>query len=235
MRDSVHNFALLAVCFCLAMASGCAEMADHLNTLGSKILMRKTPEEAMHIKTPDDRIKELKQLAKTAKKKKPAEQQQIVDSLVKEFAQESDPISRRHILRTLTEYPQTAAGGQLIGALEDSDKETRRIACKCLGKRGGPRAVTELSRVLASDTDPDVRIAAVHALGTTSESTALAPLAEAIVDPDPAMQTAARISLTAVSGRDFGNNAQAWREYAKNGKTDAPEISLAERLRRSVF
>ena len=135
----------------------------------------------------------------------------------------------------MTEYPQPAAGGVLIGALADSDKETRRIACTCLGKRGGAQAVTELSRVIASDTDFDVRIAAVSALGITGQSSAVAPLAEAIIDPDPAMQAKARESLTAVSGRDYGNDVQAWREYAKNGKTDAPEVSLAERLRRSVF
>jgi HEAT repeat protein len=235
MRDPVHNLAVLAVCSCLAIVCGCAEMADHVNSLGSRLLMRKSPEEAMHIKTPADRIKELKQLAKSAKKKTPAEQQQIVEGLVKEFAQESDPISRRQILRTLTEYPQPAAGGVLIGALADSDTETRRTACTCLGKRGGGQAVTELSRVIASDTNFDVRIAAVGALGATGDSSALAPLAEAIIDPDPAMQAKAQESLTVVSGRDYGNDVQAWREYAKSGKTDAPEVSLAERLRRSVF
>jgi HEAT repeat protein len=53
-----------------------------------------------------------------------------------------------------------------------------------------------------------VRIAAVRALGATGEQSALVPLAEAIVDPDPAMQVKAHESLTAVSGHDFGNDAQ---------------------------
>lgn len=235
MQGPVQNLAMLAICCWLALSCGCAEIADNVNALGSRLMMRKTPEQALHIKTPADRIKELKQLAKDAKKKAPDEQQQVVDALAKEFSQESEPILRRHILRTLAVYPPPTAGSVIVSALSDSDAETRRTACNCLGIRGDKPAVAELTRVLSSDTNADVRIAAVRALGQTRDTSALAPLAEAIVDPDPAMQARARESLTAVSGRDYGNDVQAWREYAKSGKTDAPEVSLAERLRRSVF
>ena len=42
-------------------------------------------------------------------------------------------------------------------------------------------------------------------------------------------------SVVAVSGRDYGNDVQAWRQYAQTGKSDAPEVSVAERVRRSLF
>ena len=80
-----------------------------------------------------------------------------------------------------------------------------------------------------------MRLAAVRAMGHTKETTALAPLAEALADADPAMQALAQESLTAVSGHHFGDNVQAWREYAATGKSDAPEVSLAERIRRSIY
>jgi HEAT repeat protein len=88
---------------------------------------------------------------------------------------------------------------------------------------------------LASDTNGDVRQAAVEALGRTTDPKALAPLTEALADPDPAMQALAQEALVASSGKDFGNNVEAWREYAQTGKTGAAEVSFAEKLRRTFY
>jgi HEAT repeat protein len=231
MQGPVHKLAALAVCSCLALLSGCAATADGVAGLFHR---KKTTEEILNIKTPDDRRKELQELAKTAKKKPPEEQQRITAELSKEIQRENDPRMRRQILRTLTAYPTPMASAVLVAALGDSDMEVRRVACKALGERGGKDAVQELTRVVSSDTNLDVRLAAVRALGETRDSTALSPLAEALVDPDPAIQFHATAGLRAVSGRDFGTDAQAWREYAQTGKSSAPEVSLAERLR-SLF
>jgi HEAT repeat protein len=196
---------------------------------------KKTPEELLHIKTPDDRIKELRELTKTAKKKTPEEQQRIVGDLVKQIEQESEPRMRRQILRTLGAYPQPGATAVIVAGLTDGDVETRRVACASLGTRGGKEAVQELTRVAASDTNLDVRLAAVRAMGHTHDSSALAPLTDALGDADPAMQARAHASLAAVSGRDFGNDAKAWRDYAATVKAEDPPVSWAERLRRVFY
>ena len=234
MQGPVHNLAVLVFCLGLAICSGCAETADRFTSFGSRLMFR-TPEQVLNIKTPADRIKELKKLAKSAPKQSPAEQEQMVATLATEYQNESDPILRRKLLRTLAVYPQTAAGAVVVAALSDSDIETRRTACVCLGIRGDKGAVTELTRLIGSDTNFDVRIAAVRALGQTGDAAALLPLSEAIIDPDPAMQANARESLIAVSGRDYGNDVQAWRQYAQTGKSDKPEVSVAERVRRTLF
>ncbi len=123
----------------------------------------------------------------------------------------------------------------LKAGLKDSDLEVRRTACEAIGRHGGPQAVEDLTHVAAADADTDVRIAAVRALGETGDQAALVPLSEALVDPDPAIQYRAQEALRTVSGRDYGGDVQAWREYAKTGKSSAEELSFAERLRRSIF
>ena len=123
----------------------------------------------------------------------------------------------------------------LVAGTKDSDLEVRRVACESLGKRGGDESVQELMRVANSDTELDVRLAAVRGLGDTHDSAALAVLAEAMVDPNPAMQFLAHQSLKNISGRDLGDDVEAWRAYAKNGKTDDADVSLAERFRRMFF
>ncbi len=223
--------ALLIAC-CLAVTSGCAATMEGIGDLFAR---KKETDKDLGIKTPLDRTKELHELTKTAKKKSPEEQDRITAQLAKEIQHENDPIMRRQILRTLAAYPTPLATSLIVAGLSDSDAETRRLACMCLGQRGGKEAVIELTRVLTSDTNADVRIVAVRALGLTKDSAALVALAEALADPDPAMQNRAVESLTAISGRHYGNNLEAWRQFAKTGKSDEPEISLVERMRRAIY
>lgn len=235
MYGPVHNLAALAVCFCLLLLAGCAQTPGSSPGMFASFSKKKTPEELLHIKTPEDRLKELRELAKTVKKKTPDEQQRIVGELTKQIQQESEPVMRRQILRTLAVYPQPMATTVIVAGLSDGDTETRRVACASLGARGGKEAVQELTRIISSDTNLDVRLAAVRALGHTHESGAMVPLVEAMADADPAMQARAHASLAAVSGRDFGNDVKAWREYAATGKSTTPEMSFAERMRRMFY
>jgi HEAT repeat protein len=235
MDAPLHKLAALVVCCCLAVSAGCAATADSAGGMFGKLVGRKTTEQKLNIKTPEDHLEELRELAKSAPKKSPEEQSRIADTLAAEIQEEQDPLMRRQILRTLAEYPTPVSMNILIAGLADADVEVRRVACQSLGRVGGPQAVQELTRVSTSDTDIDVRISAVRALGATSEKAALVPLVDALADRDPAIQFRAQESLRTLSGHDYGADVQAWREYANTGKSNAAEVSEAERLRRSLF
>ncbi len=60
---------------------------------------RETTEEKFGIKTPKDRVKEFRKLAKGAAKQSPEEQEQTVVRLAHEYQQERDGWVRREILR----------------------------------------------------------------------------------------------------------------------------------------
>jgi HEAT repeat protein len=235
MRFWIHAWAAPAVVSCLAMVAGCAATAESAGGLLAKLAGRKTPEDVLDIKTPEDRATELRQLAKDAHARSPEEQIRITAELANEIRSEEDPAMRRNILRTLAEYRTPQALDMITAGLQDSDLEVRRVACEALGRQGGPQAVQHLVQASTADTSVDVRIAAVRALGETKDKAALAPLADALADSDPAVQFRAAESLRLISGRDFGANVQAWREYARTGSSSAPEVNLAERLRRAIF
>jgi HEAT repeat protein len=225
----------LAVCSAPVTVSGCADTLTTMHTAMTKPFREPTPEELIKVKTPDDRVKELRELAKTAGKKSPAEQEQITRELAIEIKEERDPSMRRALLRAIEPYPTPLALAVLLGGAKDSEIEVRRVACECLGRRGGVEAVQELSRVANSDTDLDVRLAAVKALGQTRDQTAMPALAEAVADNNPAMQDLAVQSLKNISGRDYGDNMEAWQELAKTGKSSAAEIGVAERVRKMFY
>ena len=106
MQAPIHNLAALAVCSCLALATGCAATAESASGLFAKMAGKKTPEQALNIKTPDDHVKELRALAKAAHKKTPQEQEKISATLADDIKHESDPLMRRQILRTLALTPR---------------------------------------------------------------------------------------------------------------------------------
>jgi hypothetical protein len=226
----------LAVCAlgCFLLVSGCADTAYTLNRWVQRPF-KKTPEQIYGIKTPRDRVEEFRKVGKAAKKMPTAEQEQTVAHLTREYDAESDGWVRREILKAVAQFPQPTAGALLVRALEEPQPETRAVACEGLGVRGDEIAVRELARVAGSETDDDVRLAAVEALGVAGKKEALGPLAEALADGDPAMQAEAQKALVAVSGHDYGNNVQAWREFAATGKADAEEISFAEKMRRALY
>jgi HEAT repeat protein len=213
---------------------GCAASTEAVGKFVSRPF-RKTVEQTYGIKTPADRVKELRKLAKGATRQPAAEQEANVARLADDFQRESDPWVRRETLRALAHFPQPSAGAVLVAALGDNDVETRRTACQALGVRGDDIAVRELARVVSSETNQDVRIAAVKALGASGNKQSLVPLSEVMLDADPALQAQAQESLVAVSGRDYGSDVEAWRQFAQSGKTDAPEISFAEKLRRAFY
>ena len=188
MQGIFQKLAALAICCVLVAISGCAATAEKTSGLMARAMGKKTVEEELHIRTPDDHIKDLKELAKTADKKSPEEQQKICMQLAEDLKHEDNPQMRRHILRTLGAYKTPLAFTMVSAGLKDSDADVRRVACEQVGLQGGPAAVEELTRVVSGDTDADVRIAAVRALGHTGEKGAMAPLAEALADADPAMQ-----------------------------------------------
>ncbi len=227
-------YSLAPGALCLLLVLGCAETAHQAKLFVTRPF-DKTPEKVYGIKTPKDRVEEFRKLAKHAKKQSPEEQEKSVAFLCREYRGESNGWVQREILRALAEFPQPTAGDVLVHALEDDSALTRRTACAGLGKRGDDIAVRELVRVLGSETNDDVRMEAATALGATGSKAALGPLSEAMAGADPAMQTQAEQALVAISGHDFGNNVQAWRDYAQTGHSDAAEISFAEKLRRKFY
>jgi HEAT repeat protein len=177
-------------------------------------------------------MEELTALAQRASKSTPVEQEKVAADLARRIQREKDPLIRQQIIRTLASYPTPMSGAVLEAALGDEHADVRIAACHAWGQRKGDEAVKQLTRVISSDTNIDVRLAATRALGETRESAAIAPLAEALVDADPAMQYRAVESLKNVTGEDYGNDVNAWRQYAQSGKATAAPVSIAERMRK---
>lgn len=184
------------------------------------------------IKTPDERITELKALAARSASGTPDEQQRLCADLAAELQREQDPLVRMEILKALASFQNPTAAVMLRAGMADSDDEVRIACCEAWTKRGGPEAVEHLSQALGGDTSLEVRLAAARGLGASKDQKALGPLVEVLADNDPALQNCAVQSLRQISGQDFGGDIQKWRQYAAAPNQPQPPTSIAEKFRK---
>jgi len=226
-RPVLHLGGLLALV--LATAGGCA----HFGGVPSWWPFRgpRDPNTA-NIVTPADRIAELRSTAERARRATPEEQQRLADELGQSIRAEDDPLIRAEIVRALGNCSGPKADALLRAATEDPSRDVRMAACRAWGERGGVDAAAVLSQVLAGD-DADVRLAAIEALGQCRDPAAVAALGPALEDRDPAMQYRAVLALKDLTGEDFGNDVNRWRQYVQGEvPAETPPGSVAERLRR---
>ncbi|HEY2841493.1 MAG TPA: HEAT repeat domain-containing protein [Pirellulales bacterium] len=180
--------------------------------------------------TPKDKIEQLRELTKKGPAMTPEMQEKVSAELAHGIPNEQDPMLRGQILRTLAVYKTDIAGKVLAAGVKDKDHNVRIAACEAWGVRGGPQAPEILGAALAHDESLDVRLAAARGLGKVAHPNAIAPLGHALDDPDPAMQHRVMLSLKEASGRDYGGDVGAWREFVNGGQPPVPEESFAQRF-----
>lgn len=216
------SFPAAALVICL---TGCAGWQAWIDPKESARLARQ------YGPTADQRIAELRKRSAEAEKK--GEQEAFGRELAAAILAEHDPRVRGQIVSLAAGIRCAGAEGVCEGALADPDPTVRMAACRAWAERGGERGVKLLADTIDSEQDVDVRLEAVAALGKTRSADAIPQLARSLEDPDPAVQYRAVAALRSVSGRDLGNDVNAWRTWAlkEPAARDAEPVTLAERLR----
>jgi hypothetical protein len=210
----------------LALAlSGCDEKMPMWTGLGTP------PTHVPGVVSPADRIKELGELAQKAPTTTdPGQREGICQDLAQQIHKELDSIIRSEILRTLAAYGGPTAAAVLHKAVKDPDADVRKIVCDLWARRADAESAQVLADMLAHDRDKDVRMAAARGLGQSHEQIAKQALGAALDDNDPAMQYCAMVSLKTVTGKDFGNDVNKWRQYIKTGNVPPDDRSWADRF-----
>ncbi len=121
--------------------------------------------------------------------------------------------------------------------LKDDSVKVRMEACRSLGRRGDESSALLLAQSVGSETEMDVRHAAMTALASYNTPIAIDSLRSALSDRNPATRQLAVTSLKKSTGANYGNDPQVWLAKLEGKPTlDAtkPETStarIAERVR----
>ncbi len=224
---------LFGLCFTFALSSGCSEGPLWRASGWTPWVRDKWAKDEKVAATLFARRAQLRKLANRASRMDRAEQERVSNELAVLLNEDSVVLLRIEVVKTLAAFPTETASQALREAAKDADSDVRLAAVQAWQRRGGRRGVEVLQEVLASDTQSDVRLAAARALGSfRDEQAAVRALAIGLDDPDPAMQHVSISSLKSITGRDYGQDVAAWREFARGGNPAPPEgSSVVERLR----
>lgn len=162
----------------------------------------------------------------------PDRQAAFTSGLVAFILSEQDPEVRAWIVQLAAEFDTADASAIRTGALADPDPKVRMAACTAVARRSDPRGVGMLAERVRDDADLGVRLRALKALGEHADAAAPAAVAAALDDPDPAIRARALQVLRRRSGRDFGDDVAAWRNWANDPQGTATGWSPAAWIRR---
>jgi HEAT repeat protein len=179
--------------------------------------------------TANQRIKTLQEQAKAARDES-QQQVEFTQELVGKVLEEHDARVRCEMVAVAAEFDTASSLAICKGALQDPDERVRMKACDIWRKRGGEEAVQLLANRYRTDRELDVRLRALRMLGELEDKSAIPVLAEALENPDPAVQYRAVAALKQVSGRDLGDDVNKWREWAADPNVKQP-WSIAESFR----
>ena len=214
---------------CLVMASlvslGCASWTAQFDS------EKLAAERERYGATADQRIADLSKEAGQARKADGGTQVAFTRKLTAALLDEHDPRVRAVIIEVAADFDTPAAVAICRGGLEDPDPAVRITACEAWRKRGGPEAASLLAARFNADDDIDVRLTALREIGDLGDEAAVPTLARALEDPDPAVQYRAVAALREISGRDLGNDVNAWRAWAADPEAEGTEWTIAEGFR----
>jgi HEAT repeat protein len=217
------------LCLVIAAQSGCANgpLSDFtaLNPF-----LRESDADGRYGPTPAQQVAAIRDAGHDARRMDAAQQARIAEDLAQRLANERDPLLREELIAALAPLQTPAAADALRRAVQDKDVHVRMRAVQAWSERPVAEAVPVLAQTLASDTDFDIRLAATKALGKFRDPSVVRPLSIALEDPDPALQHRAVAALRNISGRDFGTDLAAWRQFARG---DVIEMQQEESLARS--
>lgn len=179
-----------------------------------------------------ERVDELELLAETLPTMEPTTQADWLSRLEKLIAKDPSPEMRAQAVRVIASVPSETTQRALNIASTDASEKVRLAACTAWSNLQG-EAARDMLLTLANNANEttSVRQAALKSLAKFDEPEVRAALTEMLADRSPALQYQATRSLTELTGRDYGGDMQAWRDYMEGTDVPEPKKSIAESVR----
>jgi len=181
------------------------------------------------------RTQELKALISQIGWMSEEEQRKWMGEMGKLIEHDQSPHMRALALRAAIAASVPESLDVIAKGIEDTDPKVRIVGVRGLETRSDPRATQLLIKSLNSEANKDVRLAAILSLGNHRGPEVLEALKSTVREPDLAYQHASVISLKEVTGKDAGNDPEAWVALVdslpqESSATEVRSASWRERL-----
>ena len=186
------------------------------------------------VPAPKERMQQIRQLGEAANAVDAQRAENYIAALTAIIKSDPDANCRAVAVASVGKYKSESAGYALNLALTDKVKYVRIAACHAWKTHPNPKMGADaLNRLLLSETDKDVSLAATQALQVCGNPSSNEALNRMLETADPALQIAAMNSLGAIHHSACRDVSQ-WRQFCK-GEIQSPgepqkKESIAETL-----
>jgi len=161
-----------------------------------------------------------------------SDKERLVKVLGAVLENDEDTLTRCYAATAIAKIGVTSGVKYLRSALKDRQYMVRWDAVKALARMKAVEARGDLTRVARNDPSVDVRVAAVQALGELKCRESIPDLIGFLSDDEESVVLAAQRSLVKATGRDFGLNQEAWRNWWEKGAPPEKPKPAAKQKRR---
>lgn len=181
--------------------------------------------------TDHERREQLASLTESIGSMSPDRQSYWTGHLQQMIEKDDSPEMRRLAVRAAGNLRAPSAMALIEKGLDDESMKVRMEACESLGRRTGDDAIRMLAATLGTETDQDVRHAAMSALANHKSPIAVDSLRVALNDRNPATRSLAMDSLRGATGKNYGDDPQVWIAALDGKPVNEPETRIADRIR----
>lgn len=181
------------------------------------------------------RMDEMRLLKRQLPSMNEEEQARWVATLDDVLKKETSPSLRREAVLTLAAVNQRSDALRTIVPIARDENETVRLAVvHALEKNNTSDSTATLLSLAQSDRSNNVRLTATKSLGQHKTNEVRQFLASKLEDRSTAMQYSASLALKEQTGKNYGGDIEAWKQYLQGDEVPEPPVSIAERMQ-SMF
>ncbi len=226
-----RSVAIIVVGLGVMVTTGCQDGPLYaLKAANPYFSMREWKEDELIGPTDHKRRHEMMNLA-ASMKSLPRERQTYWISHLEQVMKNDQSVEMRRLAVNAAGHIDEAAALSIIqDGLKDESTKVRMEACRALSRQKTDESARLLAETLGSETETDVRHAAMESLATYKTPIAVDALRVALADRNPATRSLAVSTLRDSTGKDYGDDPQVWIAVL-DGKTPEPaEEKIAQRI-----
>jgi HEAT repeats len=177
------------------------------------------------------RVEEMRLLRSQIQGMEPAEQADWISKLDEIVEKETSPELRREAVLTLERVNQQPKAVEILSRLsKDKNDKVRLAVVSSLSNSRENVATGVLLAMASSDANTNVRLTATRALGKHDNPQVREFLGKQLDERNIAMRYQASQALEEMTGKRYGGDIDAWREYLAGNDVPEPKASIAESL-----
>jgi hypothetical protein len=224
-RSTAPGILGMALALSIAGSSGCLG-PDAFKFRGTSAAgFMKTIEES---KDPNARFLAYDKLSSSRTYQDDAQKTRAAELLTLKLKNGHEPIATRAVIcRTLGMLEKPIARDAIRASLNDEDPLVRAEAARALGRVGRPEDATTLAQIMALDASIECKVAAIESLGTlkSQDQRILEMLVRDLENDQPVIRVCCLKALKAITGKDLGVDAMAWKKFVEASSPKSAETS----------